>query len=598
MPEQNDTNLQAQEPISKQPDGVLSEIIDKINNSRSILIALSKNPSVDEMAAAIALSIYLDKIGKVATAIYSGKTPDALEFLRPGETFERTADVLQDFVIALNKEKADHLRYKVDGDFVKIFITPYRVKVSNNDLNFSYGDYNVDLVLALDVANGVDLDSALREHGRIMHDAVIVNMTTSAPGKFGEIEWSDQGASSISEMVTKLLFAMVDKVEKEEATALLTGIVAATGSFSNARTTSDTMKISSDLMDAGANQQLVAMHIKSDTENELFEPAKGSHSDGNSEDLNILHDGEVEEGTEPEPVAEPVVEPVAFEPQPMPEPAVEPVPELSFESEPMIEPEPMAMPETQVDPVSTAELSEPTILGQEIEAVNNDPNEPAALVDENEFVASSYPEDAAPVSLEADPVVNAPEENFGIEGATVAPNESAVEFANAHPVEEEKFEGAEDMERYGQMLEEALAEQGGNAANPATTSAPVAPVEPEINGVPVINYAPAADEILTPPPTPPVNMDVAPTAEEIVAPVMQESPVMEAVPEVPTMPEVPAVPVVEQPVTPVMEPTPEPMVVPEVPVAPEVAAPVAQPQPQAYVPQDGDVSAFKIPNVN
>ena len=247
-----------------------AEVASKIAASRNVLIALSSDPSVDEMAAAIGLSLFLTKIGKRATAIYSGSTPNALEFLKPEETFESTADALQDFVIALNKEKADHLRYKLDGDFVKIYITPYRTRISEEDLNFSYGDFNVDLVLALDVANGIDLDAALREHGRIMHDAVIINITTGKPGKFGEIEWSDKSASSVSEMIATLLYRISDaKVEKEEATAFLTGIVAATNRFSNATTTPHTMQLASKLMESGANQQLVSKNITPDVDNEM-----------------------------------------------------------------------------------------------------------------------------------------------------------------------------------------------------------------------------------------------------------------------------------------------------------------------------------------
>ena len=243
--------------------GVSSEVAKKIIEAQNVLVALSSDPSVDEMAAAIGLSLFLDKLGKRATAIYSGSTPNALEFLKPEETFETTADTLQDFVIALNKDKADHLRYKLDGDYVKIFITPYKTRVSEEDLDFSYGDFNVDLVLALDVANGIDLDAALREHGRIMHDAVVVNITTGNPGKFGEIEWSDKAASSVSEMIAKLLYSLgsKSKIEKDEATAFLTGIVAATNRFSNAKTTPETMQISSQLMKSGANQQLISKAI-------------------------------------------------------------------------------------------------------------------------------------------------------------------------------------------------------------------------------------------------------------------------------------------------------------------------------------------------
>ena len=127
--------------------GIITDVAAKISESHNILVALSSDPSVDEISAAIGLTLFLDRLGKRVTAIYSGTTPNALEFLKPEETFEQDADTLQDFVIALNKEKADHLRYKLDGDYVKIFITPYRSRISNEDLEFSYGDFNIDSII-------------------------------------------------------------------------------------------------------------------------------------------------------------------------------------------------------------------------------------------------------------------------------------------------------------------------------------------------------------------------------------------------------------------------------------------------------------------
>lgn len=241
------------------------KIVDKINNSENILITLSRDPSVDELAAAIGLTLYLDGIQKHATAIYSGRTPDALKFLQPDATFERTTDGLQDFIIALNKEKADHLRYKLEGDFVKVFITPYKEPITKDDLSFSYGDYNVNFVIAINVPSASKLDEALREHGRIMHDASAVNITTGVPGRFGEIEWSNPASSSLCEMVADLIFALQGAddptLDPDIATALLTGIVAATDRFSNDRTTPDTLNLASKLMTMGANQQLITSNI-------------------------------------------------------------------------------------------------------------------------------------------------------------------------------------------------------------------------------------------------------------------------------------------------------------------------------------------------
>src|SRR5665811_970464 len=140
---------------------IKQQIVDKIKTSTNVLVTVSRDPSVDELSAALGLAALLNKLGKHATAIFSGAIPPAISFLDPTKVFENTVDSLRDFIIALDKEKADHLRYKVEGDVVKIFITPYRTTITNADLEFSQGDFNVDLVLALGVSDQSHLDAAL-----------------------------------------------------------------------------------------------------------------------------------------------------------------------------------------------------------------------------------------------------------------------------------------------------------------------------------------------------------------------------------------------------------------------------------------------------
>lgn len=258
-------------------DEVLPEVLDKIRESENVLVALSNDPSVDEMAAALALTMVLDENGRHATAIYSGKTPNILEFLNPEETFEVNTNSLQDFIIALNKDKADHLRYKIDGEYVKVFITPYKTTLDEGDLEFSRGDYNVDLVISINVPAATELDDALKEYGRIMHDATSINITNGAPGKFADLEWVNPKASSICEMVAKLAFELNKEVDAGIATALLTGIVAATDKFTNQETSPEVMMLAAKLMSAGADQQDIIKNVSQElvfTERKLTEREK------------------------------------------------------------------------------------------------------------------------------------------------------------------------------------------------------------------------------------------------------------------------------------------------------------------------------------
>lgn len=260
------------------------QIVDKIKDSSNILVTVSKNPSVDELSAALGLTILLNKLKKHATAVFSGAIPPAIEFLDPEKTFEGTVDSLRDFIIALDKEKADHLRYKVDGDVVKIFITPYRTTITSEDLDFSQGDYNVEMVIGLGVRSQDELDQALSAHGRILHDAMVATVTVGdTKSELGSVDWHEQNASSLSELLVGLVEPLKsDKplLDEQIATAFLTGIVAATDRFSNNRTTSKAMTISAQLMSAGANQQLIASKLEEAHE---IGGSANSGSDGTTE---------------------------------------------------------------------------------------------------------------------------------------------------------------------------------------------------------------------------------------------------------------------------------------------------------------------------
>lgn len=574
---------------------IYAAVAEKIRNSRNVLIALSSDPSVDEMAAAIGLSIYLDKLGKRATAIYSGTTPNALEFLKPEETFESTADTLQDFVIALNKDKADHLRYKLDGDYVKIYITPYKTRISEEDLDFSYGDFNVDLVLALDVSNGIDLDSALREHGRIMHDASVINITTGNPGKFGEIEWSDKHASSVSEMLSKLIYDSdgAKNLGKEEATAFLTGIVAATNRFSSASTTPETMQIASKLMKSGANQQLVSKNITSDIENEMFSLSTNKATDsalGDQTNLDVLHGNEEDNAEVDATITEKestLLDDLKAAEESLAQAGAETTPEAS-RTELKIDSENNT---SNLDEVAN-ESDEPRVSENSVSDASVEPSSSEAVETEPASVAEPVEPVEQPT---AEPVGESAAATVTGESAPVDAAPSVVPDATEGQAQEKVLQPSgdfgsasttlEDENKYGKMLEDALDSVNGvnepampavPAGNPAAMSAPVVPEAPEVNGVPEMNYMPMpGEEILPPPPAPPIDMSGAAMPSEAVVASQPVAPVAPAIPNVAPI----------EPAAPVVEPAAEPL--------------GDQPamQDQVYGPQSTDPSAFKIPGM-
>jgi chemotaxis protein histidine kinase CheA len=118
-----------------------------------------------------------------------------------------------------------------------------------------------------------------------------------AQSELGSIDWREENASSLSEMLVSLSDGLKgDKglLDEQIATSFLTGIVAATDRFSNNRTSSKVMTIAAQLMSAGANQQLIASKLEEAHEIGPDAPASTSSSEKseNSDGTVDMNEGE------------------------------------------------------------------------------------------------------------------------------------------------------------------------------------------------------------------------------------------------------------------------------------------------------------------
>ena len=503
------------------------EIVDKIKTSTNILVTVSNDPSVDALSAALGLTLLLDKLEKHATAIFSGTVPPAIAFLQPEKTFDDTTDSLRDFIIALNKDKADHLRYKVDGDVVKIFITPYKTTITSEDLQFSQGDYNVELVIALGVTDQTHLDGALEAHGQILHDATIITVTSGdQTSTLGGIDWHDAQASSLAEMIAGLAEALkTDKtkslLDQEVSTALLTGIVAQTDRFSNTHTTSRVMTIAAQLMAAGADQQLIAVKLQEAGTSPTVAPAapkaEAPAEETSSPDISISHDAEPAPEAPKDTPAEPATTPPATD-VPAPDAAVSSAYTLDETATPAVTPpaEPVTTPAstTPESPVedlggpSHAYLDTQPSFDASVNSVGGAPApDPSTETLSHETPPAPGSADvnapATPISAYAlDPEV-APAAPVDPTPAPTTPSPAAVP-APATPAS------------LGLPMPPAVPDFSSPGATPVVPPLPtptVSPVQPEILG-----------DILAPEPAPTTTPEVAPATPPVIEPMSPISP--------------------------------------------------------------------------
>lgn len=535
-------------------DSQKQQAAERIKQANNILVTVASNPSVDQLAACIGLTLSLNKMGKHATAVFSGNVPSTIEFLQPEKTLEKNTDSLRDFIIALDKSKADKLRYKVEDRVVKIFITPYKTSISEKDLEFSQGDFNVDVVLALGVHNQADLDQAITAHGRILHDATIITMNIQPGGELGSINWLDPGASSLSELAVQLVDTLDKKlIDGQVATAFLTGIVAETERFSNSKTTPQTMSASAELMAADANQQLVATKLEEPAPVPAAPLAQQGEADkvtegGQAPPAKKPDDGTLEIAHEDTPAPETSVEaseadteqpqPAAAAPEEAPEEPAAPVtPQIHIDEHGALYPAENTDTEAGMLPPVSHEM--PTISHHD---------EPPAMVTQpptlggslNATAATSFgqsDESAVPgLPLEEAPLPPSMENDNPSVGPTIVPPNTPVEEEQNAPgttfLGDQLIEPTSSSEGIGSPLVESPEESTGDADTTANKT--LSDIEHDVHSkhltepsMPAVNDTPsplnpfvsANDPVLppvpgTPPPAPVWSPDSSPTPSD------------------------------------------------------------------------------------
>jgi hypothetical protein len=301
------------------------------------------------------------------------------------------------------------------------------------------------------------------------------------------------------------------------------------------------MKIASQLMESGANQQLIAKNITPEVENEIMSYATiSSKKPSEPKDptkLDIAHEGEEQEEIPEEP-GEEIADSKDTEPEIDDDlkAAEASLAEAGAETTPV---------ETQA-PIRIEDDSAPVENPEPIEAAEPVMPEPIAP----EPATTELP----PVSL---PTVELPEPVASPEGLEIGNPEERAPIITEEKVINPSEELTDDIEsgeenKYGRMLEDALDNSGAPidtstpivnppedtealpqpvidpGTNIAAAMAPPVPSAPEINGVPEINYMPLpSDGTLPPPPTPPVDFSAP-------APAPAPMPEMTPAPEVPS----------------------------------------------------------------
>src|SRR5690554_2181720 len=194
-----------------------------LSKPRKIVVIGHKNPDGDALGSCLRLSLFLNSLGHLSTVIMPNDFPEFLKWM-PGV----------DDIVVFERET------KIATELIE----------------------QTDLIFTLDF-NSLDRVGNLQPHLEKSDAKFVMIDHHQQPADYAIATFSDVAMSSTSEMVFHFMAALgrTDKLSKEIATNLYTGIMTDTGSFQFSSTTPTTHRIVAKLIEAGAEGAVIHQNV-------------------------------------------------------------------------------------------------------------------------------------------------------------------------------------------------------------------------------------------------------------------------------------------------------------------------------------------------
>lgn len=237
-----------------------------ITKSKHILIALKKDPSGDAISGALACSLFLKQLQKHIDVVSDDFVlPKKFAFLPQAESIKSRMPHLQKFIIHVDVKDMglQELSYDVKDGMLEIFLTPQHGFFTHDHIRTAQTNFRYDLIITLDTPDLESLGDLYTNNTDLFYKVPVLNIDTSPANEhYGALNCVDVTASSTSEVIANLLEHMNAALfEKDIATALLTGMIAATQSFKTKNVKPQALTLASKLVGIGADREYIIQHL-------------------------------------------------------------------------------------------------------------------------------------------------------------------------------------------------------------------------------------------------------------------------------------------------------------------------------------------------
>jgi len=244
----------------------IQQIKQLLSEKKQILITFRKNANGDATASAIALFLFLKKMGKQTDIVCENfSVPQGIKFLKHADEIKPGFEYLQKFILAIDIKETGlkELSYDVKDEKLRIYITPKNGFLNREDVKTAQSDFKYEVIFVLDSPDLESLGNLYDSNTDLFYKKPIINIDSSTANEnFGQINIIDLQTSSTAEVVYNLISKIAPElIDEDIATAILTGMIAKTKSFKSPDVKPETLSTASKLMSLGAKRDYIVQNL-------------------------------------------------------------------------------------------------------------------------------------------------------------------------------------------------------------------------------------------------------------------------------------------------------------------------------------------------
>lgn len=242
------------------------QIQQAIEGKKNILITFKKDGRGDAIGSAVALLLFLEKIGKRAEIIVDEfDLPNQFHFLKKANDIKPQFSHLHQFIVTIDvgKDGVQELSYDIKEEKLRIFVTPKGHSLTRDHVRTAQSEFKYDLIIVLDTQDLESLGDLYHNNTDLFFKTPLITLDHDSGNEhFGQINLVELTATSTAEVVYDLLKKLGEEyIDTDIATALLTGMIASTHSFRGDNVKPTTLAAAGKLVAAGANRDFIVQNL-------------------------------------------------------------------------------------------------------------------------------------------------------------------------------------------------------------------------------------------------------------------------------------------------------------------------------------------------